>query len=87
MRGGLSGKRTSTLTAINYCTVDRHSLVDHTPTVIRWPDIRRECRFLPTPPVFDALVSWVLDEIFTMTFGMNHNHNHKHNICKVSRKN
>jgi len=27
MRGGLCGKQTSTLTAINYCTVDRQLLI------------------------------------------------------------
>jgi len=50
-------KRTSTVTAINYCTVDRQLLIALHRSSILQPDIPSESRFLPTPPAFDTLIA------------------------------
>jgi len=46
----------SALTTKNYCTVDQLLIAPHHQSLIRYPDIRRESRFLPTPSGFDAPV-------------------------------
>jgi len=57
MRCGPRGKwPTSTLTAINYCTVNRVLLIALHQSSIRKPDIGRESQFLPTSPAFKAPV-------------------------------
>jgi len=52
MRGRLRAKRTSTLGAINYFTVE---IIDNTSPVIN-AKARHQSQFLPTPPAFDAPV-------------------------------
>jgi len=55
MRGDLYGKWTSTLTAINYCTVDRRNCCSHSNSHRSDRLIGRESRFC-LPALFDALI-------------------------------